>query len=111
MAALALTESDDQFNDAADLWAIRAIGSMPDSIVLQIDEGSAAMRRNQRFLEWYEDRSSLTYHSNAAIRDKWNKENPGSKIAGKAKGLSLVKSGIKRARERLTKSLKKSSCT
>jgi len=56
--------------------------------------------RNELFLQWYEVENADTFHSPAAIRDKWNAENPRDKINESTadNGLGAVKQILRRAR-------------
>lgn len=50
--------------------------------------------RDHLWLEWYENRKLLTFHSPAKIRDKWNAENPKQAIAEGKQGIDTVKKAI-----------------
>jgi hypothetical protein len=61
--------------------------------------------RNLYFLLWYESKGTATNHSHAAIRDKWNSENPQATIGtyGKSSGRDGVAKGIIAAKKFLAK--------
>lgn len=55
--------------------------------------------RDHTFLRWYEAEGDTTFHSPAAIRDKWNREHSEEEqISGGAHGLDSVEKAIKRAK-------------
>jgi hypothetical protein len=55
--------------------------------------------RNLYFLAWYQDESTKTHKSPAAIRDRWNAEHPEAKIGTNGRGREIVKQGIKAAKK------------
>ncbi len=59
--------------------------------------------RNLTWYVWYHDKAAATHRSPAAIRDRWNRENPKDQINLEASdgGRGLVKQGIQAAKKYL----------
>jgi hypothetical protein len=55
-----------------------------------------AFDRDHEFLRWYEASGTRTYHSQAGIRDRWNKLHPTKKV-----NIDTVKTGIRKAQQEL----------
>ena len=54
--------------------------------------------RNFGWYDWYYEDDADTYHSPAAIRDRWNRENQDAKIEDGQGGADVVSKGIKSVR-------------
>lgn len=55
--------------------------------------------RDHQFLAWYEAEGEETFHSHAAIRDRWNAENPRDRIDAADNGRDIVKKAIRLAKK------------
>lgn len=104
-------------------WLIEHRGPLPDDAVLHEaidwlteqsdsqDSPRPAYSRDHLWLKWYQDETADTYHSYAAIRDKWNSIPDDErkrlslkyygKLASGKRGTDPVKTGIAKARREI----------